>query len=95
MQNVCIIIIPIYKNQITKDEIASLEQCCKILNSYTICFVAPLGLECIKYKNIVSNFNVAYRFKYYSKKYFDSTKSYSKLMLKKVFMAIFLAIHIC
>jgi len=36
--NMCCIVIPIYKNKLADEEVASLKQCCSILNEYTIIY---------------------------------------------------------
>lgn len=85
-----IIIIPIYKKNMTNDEQYSLEQCCNVLQQYEICFIAPNDLECSEYEKIISKFNVNAKFKFFEKKYFESIKSYSNFMLNKNFYKEFL-----
>ena len=90
MNDSCIIIIPIYKKELTETEISSLKQCCNILPKYNICFVVPQNMDCSEYEKIVLKFNIKYRFKFFNEKHFKSIMSYSKLLLDKNFYKEFL-----
>lgn len=76
----CVVVIPIYKESIEKDEKSSLLQCKNILNKYDIKFVCPEQLDTSEYENIV-DFEVV-RLK---NAYFEDTHSYSRMLLDKAF----------
>lgn len=70
----CAVVIPCYTYSLSKNEHIALKQCIKILGDYDVYFIAPEGL-------ISPVFEVAYGVKYYDRAYFDSKKTYSRLML--------------
>lgn len=80
-----IIVIPIYKKDISQSEAASLKQCAKILGNYPITIVCPESLDVTNYKNILENACCTYNFLHFNEKYFKSIEAYSKLLLKKDF----------
>ena len=77
MPPLCVIVIPVYKSDLTDNEIASIQQCIKILHHYPVVFIAPDSLRNEFYKK---QFPTA-SFKYFSDRYFNNLNSYSKLML--------------
>lgn len=81
-----IIVIPIYKQAINDYENISLQQCFKVFNNFNICFVTYLGLDLTEYTDLHEKFgNNKLFIKTFQKSYFESTKSYSKLLLSKMF----------
>ena len=80
-----LIIIPVYREQLTRFEQISLEQCHRILHKYDTAFVAPEGLL-FDYGKQYADFDVI-RF---SAEYFKSTASYSHLLLEEMFYERFL-----
>jgi len=83
--NLCCIIIPIYKNYLTDYEILSLKQCCKILNNYKIIFVTYKKIDCSIYNDICNSFNVIFNYEYFNKYYFNNIIGYNSLLISKNF----------
>lgn len=75
------IVIPIYRNKLEHNELISLQQALKYFREYDIFFLAPEGL---KLKN---NYGIKYLF--FEKEFFESVRSYSRLMLTKDFYSAF------
>lgn len=70
------LVIPVYKDNLSQNEIISLKQAYTIFNEYNIFFLAPNGF-------ILSNAPDNANYVYFSKKYFSSIDAYSQLMLKE------------
>jgi len=83
--NLCCIIIPIYKNEITKHETIALKQCCSILRKYTIIFITHDELDCSAYTSICKHADVSFRYEYFKKKYFNGIVGYNALLLSNIF----------
>ena len=79
----CAIVIPVYKEIPTFDETESLKQCAKIFTNRHISIVCPKDLSITEYYKIFNNYD--YSIARFSKKYFKSTFSYSRLLLSKKF----------
>lgn len=79
MQNV--VIIPIYKSLLLKEEEASLKQCLEVLASHPIKFICPDDLDVSFYINIVSKYDVNIDFVRFDSKFFKSVEAYNDLML--------------
>ena len=77
----CIIVIPCYKKNITKEEQASLIQCVKVLKKWDICLIAPIDLNLESYTNLIKKLNKNVSILRFSNEYFKSVESYSQLML--------------
>lgn len=76
----CCIIIPIYKKRLSENEEVS------VLRTYSvfekdIYFIAPEGLDCTYYKKKFEGI----KFEFFASSYFESTFSYSKLLLEAAF----------
>ena len=76
----CVVVIPIYKKLIENDECFSLLQCKKILSKYDIKFVCPENLDTSEYEKI-ADFEIIKL----KNDYFQSTNSYSRMLLDKAF----------
>ena len=90
LNNLCCIVIPIYKDKLSEYEITSLKQCCAILGKYSIIFITHEKLDCSVYNSICDGNNVSYRYEYFKKKYFSSISSYNALLLSKSFYTRFI-----
>lgn len=77
------VVIPIYKEELNEFEKISLAQCRKILGKYPLVFVAPEG------KNF-SYFEQSDFVAQFPTKFFQSTKTYNKLLLSPQFYETFL-----
>lgn len=88
-----IVLIPIYKELLDKDEEQSLKQAFKVLSQYKICFICPDGLDLTEYKKIIKNKEIyTERF---STHFFKSTASYSNLLVTNNFYKRFSAYDYC
>lgn len=80
----CVVVIPIYKTLIDSSEIASLMQCKVVLNKYDIKFVCPASLNTKNYSDMVD-----FEFIKMQDEYFQSDRTYSKMLLNDEFYKIF------
>lgn len=80
-----IIVIPIYKSELSWVEKASLHQCIKILGQFPIKFVCPKNLEVTHYEEMLQDKTCNFSFEKFDNKYFKSVADYSKLLLDKIF----------
>ena len=80
-EDICVVI-PIYKECLTDYEIKSVEQCIKVLSDYSICFVAPNGLNLDFYK---SKFVTIRQYVFFDKSFFKDITGYNRLMLSPFF----------
>lgn len=74
------IVIPIYKTNLTKGELKSLNQCIKILGEFSIVFVQPKSLD-----SSSINFNGLIKIETFDDKYFKDIYGYNALMLSNIF----------
>ena len=68
--NLCAIVIPIYKEILNEYEICSLQQCVSVLKKYPIYLVTYKELSTITYNGIFLSYNVSVNFEYFDKEYF-------------------------
>lgn len=83
--NLCCIVIPIYKEDLTITEKISLKRLEEVLwkdktflSDYEVCFVYPECMNISKYKKIYKH---PFKELTFDKKYFESTDSYSQLLI--------------
>jgi len=81
MKNNVVVVVPIYKATLNPLEEVSLKQCKNILGNYDIVIVAPEGLDISFYRELYPYFS----FLFLSKHHFESTISYSNLLLSSFF----------
>lgn len=74
------VVIPIYKEVLDKDELASLLQCEKVLNKHDIKFVCPKSLNTAQYESFKNA-----GFVRLNDDYFKSVYTYSRMLLDKNF----------
>ena len=84
MSKVCITI-PVYKDQISLEEKASLLQCCRILGHYVIYLICPASLDISSYTKLMEKMGVEHKSLRFSDSYFEDIHGYNKLLLSKVF----------
>lgn len=84
MQKV-VVVIPIHKPDPTKNELASLAQCYKILGSHPIRIVAPEGLDTNAYTKVVPDAE----FVFIDKVWLSSIVQYNKLKISLYFYNLF------
>ncbi len=80
-----IIAIPIYNEKMSGFEESSFVQCCKILNKYSFSLICPNSLTLERYKVILKKHNVNYTIEKFDDSFFESVKSYNRLMMSKNF----------
>lgn len=77
-RNDCIFGVPVYKNNLSITEKASLNQLCKIIgNDYEICLICPDDIDLTEYNEIANNYNIKLSTLFCNKQYFKGTTSYS------------------
>lgn len=81
----CIVVIPVYKQQMSKWEEISLRQCCSVLSKYQLCLITYTNLDCTKYYKIASENNLLLSRENFESNYFSSLSTYNKLMISKEF----------
>ena len=87
--DLCCIVIPVYKNKIKNEEITSLKQCCVVLQKHPIVFITHKKLDCAIYADICHNAGVSFKYEYFNKKYFSDIYGYNALLLSKIFYTRF------
>jgi hypothetical protein len=83
--NLCAIVVPIYKEILNENEIHSLKQCLSILKKYPIYLVTYKELSTDVYKDVFEFYNVSVNFEYFDNEYFKDLSGYNSLMMKKEF----------
>ncbi|RHJ79744.1 DUF5672 family protein [Parabacteroides sp. AM08-6] len=83
------ILIPIYKELLSDNEVLSLSKCLKILYRYKIFLVAPYNLEITEYKTIFDKYNIPVNVKYFDNCFFENIEGYNSLMLNISFYTTF------
>jgi hypothetical protein len=83
--NQVVVVIPVYKDFLTKNEKVSLNRCLKILGSHEIVFVSPETLSLFAYKKKVENFKLDFKVHLFADSFFTGIDAYNKLMLSKKF----------
>ena len=81
-----VVLIPIYKAEITHFEKISLMQCVKILSKYPIKFFAPENLDLKNYSEIYPNLSV----EVFDPVFFKNIQTYNNLMLSSIFYKRFI-----
>ena len=81
----CIIVIPIYKDQPTAMEQASIRQTFRVLGRHDIAFVTHAGCALDVYRQIVEDEKCPLRVELFDSHYFDSTAHYSDLCFSEAF----------
>lgn len=80
-----IIVIPVYKKELSKWEEISLRQCVKVLSAHPICLVTHGDLDCSFYNQIAEEYGLALLREDFDVHYFKDLDSYNKLMISKDF----------
>lgn len=77
-----VVVIPIYKEKLSSDEIRSLEQCFRVLYQHPIIFVAPENLTLDFYKTVIGKDLTV---EFFAPEYFKNISGYNSLMLSQEF----------
>lgn len=80
-----IIVIPIYKKELSNTEECSLRQCIKVLGSHEICLVTYEELDKTCYSRIFKDFGKNALFEYFDKCYFNDIAGYNTLCMSECF----------
>ena len=89
MKKSVVIVIPIYKHEITADEKLSLIACCRVLGNYPIVFVCGKKLQTATYEEIIKAENCDFHKITFADNNFKDIKSYSKFCLNSNFYQAF------
>ncbi len=81
MKNNVILVIPIYKSKLLKEEEASLKQCFRILGNYSVKFVCPPDIDITIYKKYADVNDNDVEFVKFDADYFRDIAGYNRLML--------------
>jgi len=79
-----VVVIPMYKVELTKNELLSLLNTCKVLSRHDIVFASPKKLNDLLHK-FIETYSLNVRVVYFSNRYFKSIKAYNKLLLSRKF----------
>lgn len=77
-----IVLIPVYKADLTEDEKASLRQCVGVLGHHPICLVCPRSLDTAVYNHVAGKSLKCIRFE---ESFFRGIEGYNKLMKSRAF----------
>lgn len=78
-----IVVIPVYKNELTDVEKASFCQCCKVLAQHPICLLTFAALDCSMYYQIAQAYDIDLLRENFDGRYFRNVTGYNSLMLTK------------
>ena len=84
MKELVAVTIPIYKQNISEEELASLTRCLNILGKYKIIFFAPASLDTSFYENFCHN-KIDFAVERFADDYFIDIPGYNRLMLSTAF----------
>lgn len=79
------ILIPVYKEHLSVEELRSFKQCLTVLRQYPIILVTYDSLNLDAYLQIARQSNVVLEFEYFKKEYFVGITSYNRLLLDRDF----------
>ncbi len=79
------VVIPVYKERLSEEELRSLRQCIRILGKHDICLIGPESLNHSLYDTEFQKERVTYRTEYFDDSYFNSQRGYNRLMLTREF----------
>ncbi len=79
-----VVIIPVYKNKLSGNEVNSITQCLKILHNTPICFICANNFDFSNYNQFMQS-GSKYYIERFKNKYFTSVLSYNKLLLSIAF----------
>lgn len=85
MRQTVVVVIPIYKASVTRNEEISLRQCFAILGNHPVCFLTHTALATAFYEKIADEYRVRCSFRYFDIGFFSDVSGYNKLMLSRDF----------
>lgn len=84
-----IIVIPIYKREIDKFEIVSLNRCCEIFNNEEICLLTYSQLDLSLYECVLKSYKIKFYVKLLNKPFFIGIEGYNTLCLNRILYSSF------
>ena len=81
----CVIIVPVYKEELTSNELKSFSQGCNIFSNYGLTLVTYNGLNIDFYKKIANRFQCPIKIELFDKDYFSSIVGYNRMTYSKDF----------
>lgn len=75
----CIVVIPVYKRNLSPSEEASFRQCLKVLKNHNITIFTYEELDISSYYEIAEKMSKNFTVEYFDEKYFKSVAGYNKL----------------
>ncbi len=85
MKNKCVVVIPVYKDNPSRTEIASFRQGISILKSYDVFIFTYIECNLDIYKRIAGEQKIDLSIEFFEKKYFSSIEGYNDLCFSKDF----------
>jgi len=85
-----IVVIPVYREDLSALERISLIQCCKVLQQHSFCLVCPVDLNIDKHIEIFKTYKVDYRIERFQVHFFAGLDGYNRLMLNDDFYRSFI-----
>jgi len=80
-----ILVIPVYKEVLNKNEEMSLLQCIRVLHRHTFCLICSQNLNISAYKKIFNLYDKDFQVELFDEFYFDTIVGYNQLMLSRHF----------
>lgn len=87
----CIVVIPVYKRNLSLSEEASFRQCLKVLKNYNITIFTYEELDISGYNEIAEKMSKNFTVEYFNQKYFKSVAGYNELCFMHEFYERFLS----
>lgn len=80
-ENPIVIVVPVYRNDLSVLECSAFKRCCKIFQSYSICLVSYKELDCSIYEKIAKKSHISLMRQDFDNDYFNGVGGYNRLML--------------
>jgi len=81
----CVIVVPVYLENPSDEEMRSFAQCVNILQNHDIFLITFEGLDCSVYEKIANEASFTLKKKLFDKRFFTSVSGYNKLCLSSFF----------
>lgn len=92
MERMVTIVVPVYKDTMTKMECISFARCCEVLGAYPVSLVTPAGLDISAYEDVAARYpSVRLEQVEFDASCFENVRAYNRLMLSKPFYESFRA----
>lgn len=88
--NKVVVVIPIYKEVLSTEEIISYTRCCRILKGYPISIITYASLDYSFYKKIAIDYGIQLNIELFDDNFFKSVHGYNMLMLSECFYERFI-----